>query len=85
MIESRFVVCSLRLCQPRPSNCHLRLRAIFSMAPKRKQAANVESEFTAPEPKPKKPKAVKLTEPQTDEQGWTAHPPSLIYKCERRP
>ena len=51
------------------------------MSPKRKQAANVESEFTAPAPKPKKPKAKKLTEPETDEQGWTAHPPSLIYKC----
>ena len=83
MFEARFVVCSLRLRLARPANCQLRPRAIYSMAPKRKQAANVESEFTAPAPKPKKPKPKKLTEPETDEQGWTAHPPSLIYKCDR--
>ena len=29
---------------------------------------------------PKKPKKAALTEPETTEEGWTLHPPSLIYR-----
>lgn len=86
MIEHQILVCCFRLHPVlRPSGYHLRHRFIGSMAPKRKPAANVESEFIAPEPKAKKPKPKKLTEPVTDEQGWTAHPPSLIYKRDLLP
>ncbi len=86
MIERQILVCYFRLPPVlRPSGCQLRHRFIGSMAPKRKPAANVESEFIAPEPKAKKPKPKKLTEPVTDEQGWTAHPPSLIYKRDLLP
>ena len=52
------------------------------MAPKRKQAVNIETSFESKpaQDKPKKPRVKPPTVPVTDEQGWTAEPPSLIHK-----
>ncbi|CAD7701265.1 unnamed protein product [Ostreobium quekettii] len=50
------------------------------MPPKRKSEAVESGKSGSPAKTHKKPKQAKLAEPYTGEDGWTIHPPSLIYK-----
>jgi len=53
---------------------------------KRKIAkTKADTKSDAKKPAPKRAKTIVLTEPETADDGWTLHPPSLIYRFQTNP
>jgi tRNA U54 and U55 pseudouridine synthase Pus10 len=49
----------------------------------KRKVGKVKNEKEGKKPAAKKAKTVVLTQPETRDDGWTLHPPSLIYRFEQ--